>query len=521
MSAKRSVCLIVSVTVLAFALCGSSPVGFAAVHHPGSSGAEALIPPPKMHHPQNPDLDRTGVDVDLSISPLADDFRCTESGPITYITIWGSFYDDAIPRDGPESLTLELAIHANIRAGVEERYSIPGAILWRRLFEPGQYRVATESDQALQGWFDPLQQFWQPDNHRRVFRYDFAIDRDPFIQEEGTIYWLAVRWVPPPRPDYRFGWKSTPLRLQAYDDAVFMLEPPRWLELKYPEQHLWQGESLDLAFVIYGGEEEHDFGDAPEGERALAYPSLGVNGSFPTCEGGGPAGWIEHDNYGAYFGPQVDLEAEGNGGTCPPPGCFPPWDRDECFADGDAGLIIPGAFTIDPRATPPVEIPCSGSNRDPLGRTCEQATWGRQIDIEVHNHMPGRATAYVNVLIDWNQDGQWGGSSTCRGTPTVTVPEHVLVNFEVPNGYDGPLSRLTPPAFTIGPQAGFVWVRFSITESPVGRDWRGDGSFEDGESEDYLLLVEGAPRPTPTPTRPITGRYRVYLPKVLKRVLMR
>jgi hypothetical protein len=528
MSAKRSLCLIVSLTILAFALCGSLPVGFAASHDPGSASVAALIPPPKMHHPQHPDLDQTGVDVDLSISPLADDFRCTESGPITYITIWGSFYDDVLPRDGPESLIFELAFHANIPAGVEARWSIPGDVLWRRRFEPGQYSVTLESDEALQGWFDPLRQAWERDNHRRVFRYDFAIDEDPFIQEEGTIYWLAVRWEVPTRPEYRFGWKSTPLQLQAYDDAVFMLDPPFWSELRYPDGHRWEGESLDLAFVIYGGTPELEFGDAPEGERALAYPSLGVTGSFPTCKGSGPARWIEHENYGAYFGPRVDLETEGNAGTCAPPGCFPPWDRDECFDDGDAGLIIPGAFTIDPRATPPVEIPCSGSDGSPLGRACQDATWGRQIDIEVHNHMPGRATAYVNVLIDWDQDGQWGGSSTCRGVPPVTVPEHVLVNFEVPNGYDGRLSGLTPPGFTIGPRDGFVWVRFSITERPVGRDWPGDGGFEDGESEDYLLRIEGELRPTPTPTRPIPtptrptpGRYLVYLPKMLRRVSMR
>ena len=27
--------------------------------------------------------------------------------------------------------------------------------------------------------------------------------------------------------------------------------------------------------------------------------------------------------------------------------CFPPYDQDECFQDGDAGLIMPTSFTID------------------------------------------------------------------------------------------------------------------------------------------------------------------------------
>ena len=32
-----------------------------------------------------------------------------------------------------------------------------------------------------------------------------------------------------------------------------------------------------------------------------------------------------------------------------------------------------------------------------------------------------------------------------------------------------------------------VWMRFTISEVPVGQDWNGEGLFEDGETEDYLL----------------------------------
>jgi hypothetical protein len=95
------------------------------------------------------------------------------------------------------------------------------------------------------------------------------------------------------------------------------------------------------------------------------------------------------------------------------------------------------------------------------------------------------APAFVNVLIDWNQDGQWSGFSSCPdGT---TVPEHVLVDFAVPPGFTGPLAALAPPPFIIGPNSGYVWARISITEMPVGPGWHGAGIFEDGETEDYLL----------------------------------
>jgi hypothetical protein len=198
-NAKRALRLILSLGILAVVLSASSHPGFAAMNRADSLGAGTLTPPPKMHHPQHPDLDVTGIDVDMSFSPLADDFRCTQSGPIDQIAIWGSFFEDRLPPGGPESLTFEVAIYSDIPAGVEQRWSMPGRLLWSRVFEPGQYGVMLESDEAVQGWFDPMQQYWEPENHRIVFRYDFVCDRDPFIQEEGTIYWLVVRWLAPPR----------------------------------------------------------------------------------------------------------------------------------------------------------------------------------------------------------------------------------------------------------------------------------------------------------------------------------
>jgi hypothetical protein len=233
-----------------------------------------------------------------------------------------------------------------------------------------------------------------------------------------------------------------------------------------------------------GVRQERDFGDAPEGDNAIAYPSLGVLGSFPTCKTTGPSGWVQHDNYGGYFGPGVDFESDGNGGLCP--GGFPPYDQDECFQDGDAGLIIPEPFTIDSALN---VVPCPAGNGTALGFVGQTAVWGTDIDIHVHNTMPNHppyVIGYVNLLIDWNQNGVWGDPG-----------EHVLVNFVVPALYVGLLSALGPPSFTIGSNPGYVWVRFSITESPVPQDWDGEGDFEDGESEDYLFLIDEETQPKP------------------------
>jgi uncharacterized repeat protein (TIGR01451 family) len=159
-------------------------------------------------------------------------------------------------------------------------------------------------------------------------------------------------------------------------------------------------------------------------------------------------------------------------------------------------LLVPQPFTIDAALN---VVPCGGSGGTALGSACQLAAWGVEVDVAVHNHMPGTASAYVNLLIDWNQDGQWSGASSCSGIPSLPAPEHVLVDLPVPNPYDGPLSSLSPPPFRVGPNDGYVWARFSITERPVGPEWSGEGSFENGESEDYLLLMLPA-QPTPTPT---------------------
>jgi len=176
----------------------------------------------------------------------------------------------------------------------------------------------------------------------------------------------------------------------------------------------------------------------------------------------------------------VDAEIDGNAGNCPN---FPPYDADECWNDGDAGLMYPSAFTIDQfnnvvRCDPTVPATF-------LGITCATAAWGQSLDIQTVN--PSQFDVFVNVLMDWDQNGTWQGSSQC---PTGAAPEHVLVNFVVPAGFIGPLSALGPPAFLIGPHDGYVWCRFTISEAAVVQDWDGSGTFSVGETSDYLLGID-------------------------------
>ncbi len=237
--------------------------------------------------------------------------------------------------------------------------------------------------------------------------------------------------------------------------------------------------AIILCFVLaipVHAQADLEFGDAPEG--VTAYPSTGTIGAFPTCMNVGKT-WIQHTNFGAQLGPSFDFELDGNGGLCPG---FAPYDNDECFMDGDAGLLFPEPYTIVSNTV----VPCGGFTGTTLGNTCTMATWGNDIDIDVSNNMPPETPGYMNVVMDFDQNGRWGDMVPC---PTAPQPEHVLQNFVIPWGFAGPLSALMPPGFMIGPNTGYVWARFTISEAPVSPNWDGHGFFEDGETEDYLLHI--------------------------------
>jgi len=239
---------------------------------------------------------------------------------------------------------------------------------------------------------------------------------------------------------------------------------------------------------LLADEDDDEYGDAPE--SVMAYPSIGVLGTFPTCKTWGPSAWVIHQPtppLWAYFGPLETYETDGNRGWCLSTPPFPPYDADECYQDGDAGLLFPEPYTIDFSGS---VVPCTGYNGYPMQDTCHTAYWGGHLDIWVEHNGSPAVPAYVNVLFDWNRDGYWSGNDTCwvGGGPTL-VPEHVLVDQPIGPGFKGPLSWTAPRPFVVGPEAGYVWARFTISEGQVFPDWNGEGSFEGGETEDYLIEI--------------------------------
>ncbi len=145
---------------------------------------------------QIPEQGQEGVDVNNTQFMLADDFQCTASGPITDIHFWGSFFHDVLPPEGPGGLIIDASIWSDVPKGADAQYSHPGDVLWSRTFTPGQYAAARIwTVEEGEWWHDPGTQNWIPEADQNIYQFDFYLPAgEAFVQEEGKIYWLAVKY---------------------------------------------------------------------------------------------------------------------------------------------------------------------------------------------------------------------------------------------------------------------------------------------------------------------------------------
>jgi hypothetical protein len=221
---------------------------------------------------QFPDPSTNGFDVFSGPQPgnptapgqpviLADDFLCTRSGPISDVHIWASWLGLTAATNLPP-IPITLGIWTDVPAltnGGVVLPSHPGQLLWSQAFGPGQYAVRPYMS-SPNG-----EQFWNPDPAPQgvvlgrdfiIWQYNFY-PTNPFVQQQGTVYWLSVAADVggQPNPPW-FGWKTTATNHWG-DDAVFghldasgnalgdwqELVDPRTLGTAAPR-------SLDFAFVL-------------------------------------------------------------------------------------------------------------------------------------------------------------------------------------------------------------------------------------------------------------------------------
>ena len=104
-----------------------------------------------------------------------------------------------------------------------------------------------------------------------------------------------------------------PAPLRVDSNVVPIGFSPEGTALVLDNNSILVGAIISVADDTQQQEANKDYGDAPEGSTAIAYPSTGQVGSFPTCITVGSLGsYVEHTNFGAWFGAFVDFELDGN-----------------------------------------------------------------------------------------------------------------------------------------------------------------------------------------------------------------
>jgi len=198
--------------------------------------------PYKMHYPQLPDP--WGWDVYAEWPKvLADDWRCTETGPVSDVHLWGSWRQDMWGTID----SIHLSIHDNIPAGADGAdYSQPGDLLWDQWVT--DFTVIDIWEMVGdQGWYNPNTGDYAWPDHMMLHQINIVDIVEPFTQEEGGIYWLDISVVLSSEsdPNADWGWKTSLDHWQ--DDAVWSDDGVNWTPLYDP---LMPSESLDMAFVI-------------------------------------------------------------------------------------------------------------------------------------------------------------------------------------------------------------------------------------------------------------------------------
>jgi len=231
----------------------------------------------KMHFPQMPDPNGWDAaflsdvwlpDVEETVrlaNNLADDWQCSQTGPITDIHFWVSMKGDQTPgAPGGEIPFTIKQVDAHILPNIAngpDGYSIPDWLndKWEGHFTGDQVQVRWDGA-GQQGWFDPYQDP-SPADHVNYYQVNITdiiaglhVD-PPFVQQSGEIYWLGLNvWAEDPTTGNQvdLGWKTAVL---TGDPPSHFMDDATLLVWEFPlggttSELVIGGQSRDLAFVI-------------------------------------------------------------------------------------------------------------------------------------------------------------------------------------------------------------------------------------------------------------------------------
>lgn len=209
--------------------------------------------PYKMHFPQLPDPNGWDVNFTQPIT-VADDWQCSETGPVTDVHFWFSVRQDEGYPVPPSITSVYLAIYKDVpdSDGSGPLFSHPGELIDDWTLTPSDFsiRLYNPGNPAAQGWYDPsTATVVPPVDHINIWQMNISSLSTPITQTKDTIYWLGLSLTPAPVPGIEIGWKTS---LDHWnDDAVWgLVSTGPWNELKDPLDTEPPIQSLDMAFVV-------------------------------------------------------------------------------------------------------------------------------------------------------------------------------------------------------------------------------------------------------------------------------
>jgi len=197
-----------------------------------------------------PDLTTNGVDVLATAGTgsqmVADNFQTTTNGPITGVSVWGSWSNDVV--NPSASFELKFWTHVSTNYSLIAR---PGWQAWRELFPAGTYTATLVSiTNVPEQFYDPSRSNLFPDTS--IYRYDFTIPPySAFYQYSSNIYWISITSYNTTNVTF-FGWKSSATNSALNIPATWSqsLVGPHWTALRYPSSHPKAGQNMNMAFQL-------------------------------------------------------------------------------------------------------------------------------------------------------------------------------------------------------------------------------------------------------------------------------
>lgn len=153
----------------------------------------------------------------------ADDFACSDGRPIVAIEWWGAYWNPGAP---PYAASFIVRFYAN-DAG--SRFPRPGELL--------HVQECTDYSEEL----IPEQAWW--------YRYYCELE-EPFLQEEGVIYWVSVQAVYPWYEGGQWGWGECVPEDHFGSEAVRVFDAmgmDEWEPVSASDPYL----ERECAFVLY------------------------------------------------------------------------------------------------------------------------------------------------------------------------------------------------------------------------------------------------------------------------------